>query len=210
MTNSNSLLTTTLLNRNISEENIRLIVSLVENTCAERSFDVERVSDELARIIIETPDIRSMSSFARAVLSRLDVSKFKKDAKNIDFLGLHLSFKRNGFVGELWEKFLIDYIEQMCVENYGISAESLIWTNREIMKYCIKNELRTLAYFKGLLLRSQLLKNRDVPVKELTIKAKKEAEECDKIWHELKEEGEEDLYGEDKNYRAFSEEGIIR
>ena len=196
-TNSQETLLTTKI-REISgnDETTKELVGYVKDTCERRSLDFYKVAEELYSAIIRTPEIRNISAYVKGVVNKLATDKkafFEKKWKYPCFNTLHRAFKEANITGEIWEMFLIDSVEEHCLNEFNIKVEDLVWTNRAIVTYCINNELRTYKDFLNLLLKSKVAQSCNIPMVVLEKQAKENAVKYESL---IKDFVGGDLYGE--------------
>lgn len=169
----------------------REAVDNVISVCEERSLDFQKVSSELASIVRTTAEIKNMPYFAKAVVERLDINVFRLKTEHLATLPLHQAFKDFHFTGEGWELYFIDNIEEYAVNTLHVDIDALIRTNRAIVVYCVQNDYLTLKEFRDFLLKSKVLKGKEIPLKDL----EKAAVESNQNHEEIIKDLEGDLYG---------------
>ena len=172
------------------------LVEDIKETCSKRSLDFNKVAEEIYDALQRAKDIKSVPAFCKGVLNKLATEKralFEKKWKYPCFNTLHRAFKEANITGELWEQFLIDSVEEHCLNEFNVKVEEMVWTNRAIVTYCIANELRSYKDFLTLLLKSKLLSRCNVPIVVLTAQAKENAFKYESL---IKDFVGGDLYGE--------------
>lgn len=183
-------------NNNITAKEI---VDSVSEKCSKYSLDFGKVSDEILKSLSKAKDIRSVSSYVSGIVTKIITSNstaFKKSWKTPCFTTLHRAFRDAGITGETWELFLIDAIEEHCVNEFHVTFEELTWTNRAIVEYCKNNNKKTYKEFTEFLLKSRALSKCNVPIVVL----EKQAKEWGNKYDEMSKDfiGREFENGEDK------------
>lgn len=180
---------------NINEAN--KLMKLVKSRCADRSLDIDKVSGELIGAIQFTDNITNYSAFISGVIRKLDPVVFAKRNKTPSFLSFHQALYVHMFEGEIWEVYLLDNIEETCLNELNIEQDKLLWTNHAIVKYCVERNEKTLARFVELFMKSKIMKGKTIDLEKLSEKAKKQAENYLKTLSDIEETGYSD-FGYDK------------
>lgn len=197
--NKQDNLTVKLLEYTHNNEITISIVDSVKEKCSKYSLCYQKVSDEIIRSLEKAKDIRSVSSYVSGIVTKIitnNPAPFKKSLKVPCFMTLHKAFKAADITGETWELFLIDSIEEHCVNEFNVSFEEMTWTNRAIVEYCKTKNKKTYKDFINFLLKSKLLEKCNVPIVVLEKQARESGNTYDTIMKELEED--ESLYGENK------------
>lgn len=144
------------------------------------NLDYEKLATEILGAINRTPSIQSPYAFISSIAYKCALERreeFKKNKIKICFLDLHLEMEEMGMTGELWEKLLIDLMEEHCVNEFTIPLEEMINTNRAMIAYCKTKGINTYKEYAELMTKSKVFKKCNVPMPFLTERAKKLANE---------------------------------
>ena len=160
------------------------IVKYLDKLVSDNSINYEKLAEEILNSLNRSREVRNYYSYITTIAHNLVIKRydeFKKEWKSCNFLSLHNAFKEIGMSGDDVDLLTIDFVEEHCLNEFPIELEDMIDTNREIVKYCLKQGVKTYKEFLDLLLKSKLLKRCNVPLEELQSRAKERNDEWNKM-----------------------------
>lgn len=167
-----------------SSETANRTITYIDDLVRNFNLDYEKIAVELLSAINRTETIQSPYAFITSIAYKCALERrgeFERKKIKICFLDLHTEMEEIGMTGELWEKLLIDLMEEHCVNEFNISLEEMINTNRAMIIYCKNKGIKTFREYAELMTKSKVFKKCNIPVPFLIDKAKKlesELKEC--------------------------------
>lgn len=187
------------------------IIGYVDDIVKNHDIDIEMFCSDL----IETVEKTNISSlynplaYFKKVAESMAISnpeKYKKSFITLNAQPLRNALDINGFTGSEYHFLALIKIEEHIVKQSNIVAASNIMAslNKQLIRYCGENNLKTYKDFIETLLKSPVAKKCNIPVRELILDAKRECEEFDKALDELNNIAFEKTNIEDLEIEAFN------
>lgn len=109
----------------------------------------------------------------------------KKTKVVVDYHPLINEFHKLGFTGTKEELWLIQLIEDHCINEFQVSPNDLCNVNHAAIEFCKQKNILTYDYYITLLLGCRTLKKCNIPLEHLRDLAKKESEELERILNDI-------------------------